>query len=87
MITNYRPNIISTDEESDTEEPNENDNPIKKQSANDVVAAMNTLEELSVFINFGNDFLRGLKYVNRAIELESFTKKKQANITDFFRKS
>jgi len=73
-------NVITTDEESDTEEPNENDIPLRKPSTNDVVAALNTLEELSVFMKFGNNLLHGLKDVNKAIELELLSSKKQANI-------
>ena len=80
-------NVITTDEESDTEEPNESDIPLRKPSTNDVVAALNTLEELSVFMKFGNNLLHGLKDVNKAIELESLSSKKQANIEEFFRRT
>ena len=48
------------------------------------MAALNTLEDMSIFMNFGSDMLQGLKFINRAMELESITKKKQANIQDFF---
>ena len=77
-------NVISSDEDSDTEESNGNDIPIKKLSGSDAVAALNTLEDISIFMNFGSDMLQGLKFINRAMELESITKKKQANIQDFF---
>ena len=76
-------NVISSDEASDTEESNDNDIPIKKPSGSDVMAAL-TLEDISIFMNFGSDMLQGLKFINRAMELESITKKKQANIQDFF---
>ena len=75
-------NVVSSDEES--EEPNENDIPLRKPSSNDVIAALNTLEELSIFMKFGNDLLKGLNDVNKAIELESFSSKKQTNIEEFF---
>ena len=81
------PNVITTGGESDTEEPNENDIHLRKPSTNDVIAALNTLEEFSVFMKFGNNLLHGLKDVNKAIELELLSSKKQANIEEFFRRT
>lgn len=49
--------------------------PHAKPLLNDVLTAINTLEDYSLYLKFVDNVLSGLKDINRAIDLEKFMKK------------
>ena len=57
---------------------------LTKLSFNDVMNSITILEDYSLFSNFGDDLMKALKEVNRAIDLDRLSNKKQSNIEDFF---
>ena len=77
-----RAHDVDDEEDSDNEEQ-----PTKcltKPSFNDVMNSITILEDHSLFSNFGDDLMKALKEVNRAIDLDRLSNKKQSNIEDFF---
>ena len=77
-----RPHDADDEEDSDNEEqPAEC---LTKPSFNDVMNSITILEDYSLFSNFGEDLMKALKEVNRAINLDRLFNKKQSNIEDFF---
>ena len=70
------------EEDSDNEEqPTEC---LNKPSFNDAMNSITILEDYSLFSNFGDDLMKALMEVNRAIDLDRLSSKKQSNIEDFF---
>ena len=65
----------SSDDDSDVEET-ETCEMGNKATSTDVMNAISILEDYSLYSKFGTDMLKALKYVNRAVDLESFLNKK-----------
>ena len=66
----------------DEEDSNNEEQPT--ESFNDVMNSITILEDYSLFSNFGDILMKALKEVNRAIDLDRLSNKKQSNIEDFF---
>ena len=79
---------LKNDLEADDEENSGNEEQptqcLSKPSFNDVMNSITILEDCSLFSNFGDDLMQALKEVNRAIDLDRLSNKKQSNIEDFF---
>ena len=52
----------------------------------EVKSAIEMLEKFGQHSDFGEDILKSIRQVSHFIEREEQTKRKQANITDFFKK-
>ena len=52
----------------------------------EVTSAIEMLEKFSLHSDFGEDILKSIRQVSHFIEREEQAKRKQANITDFFKK-
>ena len=72
------------DDEEDSENEEQPTECLTKPSFSDVINSITILEEYSLFSNFGDDLMKALKEVNRAINLDKLSYKKQSNIEDFF---
>ena len=72
------------DDEKDSEDEEQPPECLTKPSLNDVMNSITILEDYSLFSNFGDDLMKALKEVNRAISLDRLSSKKQSNIEDFF---
>ena len=74
-------------EESDGEEEDPNDfEPINKPGIEDAREALQVLEDFSLFSKFGESMLKSLKELNRSLDREELSHKKQSVITSFFSK-
>ena len=72
-------------EESDGEEEDPNDfEPINKPGIEDAREALQVLEDFSLFSKFGESMLKSLKELNRSLDREELSHKKQSVITSFF---
>ena len=72
-------------EESDGEEEDPNDfEPINKPGIEDAREALQVLEDFSLFSKFGESMLKLLKELNRSLDKEELSHKKQSVITSFF---
>ena len=77
--TNYDVN-----EESDGEEEHPNDfEPINKPEIEDAREVLQVLEGFSLFSKFGESMLKSLKELNRSLDREELSSKKQSVITSF----
>ena len=72
----------SSDKEDDAAEVVE----MRKPFMGKVKNALEMLEKFSLYSDFGEDILKSIRQVSHSIEREEQTKRKQANITDFFKK-
>ena len=72
------------DDEEDSDNEEQPTECLTKPSFNDVMNSITILEDYSLFSNFGDDLMKALKEVNRAIDLDRLSNKKQSNIEDFF---
>ena len=73
--------------ESDGEEEDPNDfEPINKPGIEDAREALQVLEDFSLFSKFGESMLKSLKELNRSLDREEISHKKQSVITSFFSK-
>ena len=74
-------------EKSDGEEEDPNDiEPIKKPGMEDAREALQVLEDFSLSSKFGESMLKLLKELNRSLDREELSHKKQRVITSFFSK-
>ena len=72
-------------EKSDGEEEDPNDiEPIKKPGMEDAREALQVLEDFSLSSKFGESMLKLLKELNRSLDREELSHKKQRVITSFF---
>ena len=71
------------DDEEDSDNEEQPTECLTKPSFNDVMNSITILEDYSLFSNFGDDLMKALKDVNRAIDLDRLSNKKQSNIEDF----
>ena len=72
-------------EESDGEEEDPNGfEPINKPGIEDVREDLQVLEVFSIFSKFGESLLKSLKELNRSLDREELSHKKQSVITSFF---
>ena len=72
-------------EESDGEEDDPNDfEPINKPEIEDAREVLQVLEGFSLFSKFGESMLKSLKELNRSLDREELSSKKQSVITSFF---
>ena len=75
-------------EESDGEEEDPNDfEPINKSGIEDQREALQVLADFSIFSKFGESILKSLKELNRSLDREELSHKKQSVITSFFSQS
>ena len=72
------------DDEEDSDNEEQPTECLTKPSFNDVMNSITILEDYSLFSNLGNDLMKALKEINRAIDLNRLSNKKQSNIEDFF---
>ena len=72
------------DDEEDSDNEEQPTECLTKSSFNDVINSITILEEYGLFSNFGDDLMKALKEVNRVINLDRLSDKKQSNIEDFF---
>ena len=72
------------DDEEDSDNEEQPTECLTKPSFNDVMNSITILEDYSLFSNFGDNLMKALKEVNRAIDLDRLSNKKQSNIEDFF---
>ena len=72
------------DDEEDSDNEEQSTECLTKPSFNDVMNSITILEDYSLLSNFGDDLMNGLKEVNRAIDLDRLSNKKQSNIEGFF---
>ena len=72
------------DDEEDSDNEEQPTECLTKPSFNDVMNSITILEDYSLFSNFGDDLMKALKEVNRAIDLDRLSNRKQSNIEDFF---
>ena len=73
-------------EESDGEEDPNDFEPINKPGIEDAREALQVLEDFSLFSKFGESMLKSLKELNRSLDREELSHKKQSVITSFFSK-
>ena len=67
-------------EESDGEEEDPNEfEPINKPGIKDAREALQVLEDVSLFSEFGESMLKSLKQLNRSLDREELSHKKQRN--------
>ena len=59
---------------------------MRKPLMEEVKSAIEMLEKFSMYSDFGEDILKSVRQVSHFIEREEQTKRKQANITDFYKK-
>ena len=81
--------VINDDvnEESDGEEEDPNDfERINKQGIENAREDLQVLEDFSLFSKFGESMLESLKELNRSLDREELSHKKQSVITSFFSK-
>ena len=79
--------INDVNEESDVEEEDPNDSePINKPGIEDAREILQVLEDFSLFSKFGESMLKSLKELNRSLDREELSHKKQSVITSFFSK-
>ena len=72
-------------EESDGEEDDPNDfESINKPEIEDAREVLQVLEGFSLFSKFGESMLKSLKELNRSLDREELSSKKQSVITSFF---
>ena len=81
MIKSTEPFAVDAEEESDEEELS---NYVTKPSFNDAMDAITLLENYSLFIKFGADLMKALEDINRDVDIDSQSNKRQSIITDFF---
>ena len=75
----------NVNEESDGEEEDPNGfEPINKPGIEDAREALQVLEDFSLFSKFGESMLKSLKELNRSLDREELSHKKQSVITSFF---
>ena len=72
---------VDTEEESDEEEVSDY---VTKPSFNDAMDAITLLENYSLFTKFGADLMKALEDINRVVDIDSQSNKRQSIITDFF---
>ena len=60
--------------------------PISRPGIEDTRKALQVLEDFSLFPKFGESMLKSLKELNRSLEREELSHKKQSVITSFFSK-
>ena len=72
------------DDEEDSDNEEQPTEFLTKPSFNDVMNSITILEDYNLFSNFGDDLMKALKEVNRAIDLDRPSNKKQSNIEYFF---
>ena len=74
-------------EESDGGEEDPNDfELINKPGIEDAREALQVLEDFNLFSKFGESMLKSLKELNRSLDREELSHKKQSVITSFFSK-
>ena len=59
---------------------------MRKPFMEEVKSAIEILEKFNMYFDFGEDILKSIRQVSHFIEREEQAKRKQANITDFFKK-
>ena len=75
----------NVNEESDGEEEDPNDfEPINKPGIEDARKTLQVLEDFNIFSKFGESMLKLLKELNRSLDKEELSHKKQSVITSFF---
>ena len=67
------------------EDPNDSE-PINKPGIEDAREVLQVLEDFSLFSKFGESMLKSLKELNRSLDREELSHKKQSVITSFFSK-
>ena len=72
---------VDAEEESDEEEVSDY---VTKPSFNDAMDAITLLENYSLFTKFGADLVKALEDINRVVDIDSQSNKRQSIITDFF---
>ena len=72
---------VDAEEESDEEEVSDY---VTKPSFNDAMDAITLLENYSLFTKFGADLMKALEDINRVVDIDSQSNKRQSIITDFF---
>ena len=72
------------DDEEDSDNEEQPTECLTKPYFNDEMDFITILEDYSLFSNFGDNLIKALKEVNRAIDLDRLSNKKQSNIEDFF---
>ena len=72
---------VDAEEESDEEEVSDY---VTKPSLNDAMDAITLLENYSLFTKFGADLMKALEDINRVVDIDSQSNKRQSIITDFF---
>ena len=77
----------NVNQESDGEEEDPNDfEPINKPGIEDARKTLQVLEDFNIFSKFGESMLKLLKELNRSLDREELSHKKQSVITSFFSK-
>ena len=84
IIAEVTGRVHDADDEEDSDNEEQPTECLTKPSFNDVMNSITILEDCSLFSNFGDDLMKALKEVNRAIDLDRLSNKKQSNIEDFF---
>ena len=75
----------NVNKESDGEEEDPNDfEPINKPGIEDARKTLQVLEDFNIFSKFGESMLKLLKELNRSLDKEELSHKKQSVITSFF---
>ena len=72
---------VDAEEESDEEEVSDY---VTKPSFNDAMDAITLIENYSLFTKFGADLMKALEDINRVVDIDSQSNKRQSIITDFF---
>ena len=76
----------SSDEEDDDDDDDDDDVvEMRKPLMEEVKSAIEMLEKFSPYSDFGEDVLESTRLVSHFIARKEQTKRKQANITDFFK--
>ena len=84
IISEVTERAHDADDEKDSDNEEQPTECLTEPSFNDVMNSITILEDYSLFSNFGDDLMKALKEVNRAIDLDTLSNKKQSNIEDFF---
>ena len=84
IITEVTRRAHDADDEENSDNEEQPTECLTKPSFNDVMNSITILEDYSLLSNFDDDLMKALKEVNRAIDLDRLSNKKQSNIEDFF---
>ena len=84
IITEVTRRAHDADDEENSDNEEQPTECLTKPSFNDVMNSITILEDYSLLSNFDDDLMKAPKEVNRAIDLDRLSNKKQSNIEDFF---